>query len=108
MPARENSDSHVIVQYFLEEEVPLATVIYVLACIPAYFWLEGDVGNAGYVDGSVVIIAMVTGSLLLVPLIAQTLRQRFGIGVPERIEKEESDIFGGSFGTSSGEAEEDN
>lgn len=108
MASSNQDDRHKLVQYFLDEELPMATVLYVLACIPTYFWLEGDMGNTGSIEGSVVIIAMITGSILLVPLIAQTLRHRFGIGVPQRIEKDESDIFGGTFATSGSDSTEEN
>lgn len=81
----------------------LGTIVYVLICIPAYFWLEGPVGIAGTVDGSVVIVAMVTGSILLVPMIAKILRGRFGVGVPENLERIKSEAFKDSLDTLSQE-----
>lgn len=103
MPNKKQRELSRVLTSLLDREYPLAVVIYVVLCIPAYFWLEGPVGTAGTVVGSVVIAAMITGSLLLVPLLAWFLRNRFGIGVPENIERVENGAFRDSFNTLSQE-----
>lgn len=103
MSGESSSESSALVEYILDEEYVLGTIIYVLLCIPAYFWLKGPIGFAGKVDGSVVIVAMITGSILLVPATARFLRNRFGIGVPENLERVRSQAFKDSFNTLSQE-----
>ena len=71
--------------------VLVATAVYAALCVPAYFLLEGPVGNAGTVDGSVVIGGLILGSILIVPLIKAVLRN-FGV-VGKRIDVE-SDASG--------------
>lgn len=56
-----------------EHSVLVATAVYALLCVPAYFLLEGPVGNAGTVDGSVVIGGLVLGAIMIVPLIRSVL-----------------------------------
>ena len=58
--------------------VLVATAVYALLCIPAYFLLEGPVGNAGTVDGSVVIGGLVLGAIMIVPLIRAAL-ENYGL-----------------------------
>ncbi len=60
-------DSHVIL---------VAIAIYVVASIPVYFWMVGTIGDAGTIEGGVVIAALVTGSLLFVPTIMGWLRKK--------------------------------
>lgn len=52
----------------------VATAVYAVLCVPSYFLLEGPVGTAGTVDGSVVIGGLVLGSILVVPMIKAVLR----------------------------------
>lgn len=103
MSGEPSAERSALVDYLLDEEHVLGTIVYVLLCIPAYFWLEGPVGIAGTVDGSVVIVSMVTGSILLVPMIAKILRSRFGVGVPENLERIQSEAFKDSLDTLSQE-----
>ena len=56
----------------------IAIVVYVAICVPAYFWLQGPVGNAGTVDASVVIAALALGSIMLVPVIKSIVDKRSG------------------------------
>ncbi|WP_254546747.1 hypothetical protein [Halomarina pelagica] len=56
----------------------VAVVAYAIVCVPAYLWLEGPVGNAGTVDGSVVIAALALGSILFVPIVKSVLERRTG------------------------------
>ncbi|MFB6281470.1 MAG: hypothetical protein ABEH40_05585 [Haloferacaceae archaeon] len=103
MSGEPTSGSSAIIDYLLDEEYVLGTLVYVVLCVPAYFWLEGPVGIAGTVDGSVVIISMITGSILIVPAIAKFLRSRFGVGVPENLERIQSEAFKDSIDTLSQE-----
>lgn len=103
MSGEPTSGSSAIKEYLLDEEHVLGTIVYVVLCIPAYFWLEGPVGIAGTVDGSVVIVSMITGSILIVPAIAKFLRSRFGVGVPENLERIQSEAFKDSIDTLSQE-----
>lgn len=58
----------------------VATAVYAALCVPAYFLLEGPVGSAGTVDGSVVIGGLVLGSILIVPIIKAVLRNLGVVG----------------------------
>ncbi|WP_227356459.1 hypothetical protein [Haladaptatus salinisoli] len=55
-----------------------AIIAYAFLSIPVYFWLEGPVGTAGTVDGSIVIAGLVLGSIMFVPIIKAVLTNRFG------------------------------
>ncbi|WP_458189021.1 hypothetical protein [Haladaptatus sp. NG-WS-4] len=55
-----------------------AIVVYALLSIPFYFWLEGPVGTAGTIDGSIVVAGLVLGSIMFVPIIKAVLTNRFG------------------------------
>ena len=61
-------------EYVTEHQLGLATLIYALVCIPVYFWLEGPVGIAGTVDGSVVAIGLALGAIMVVPVVRSLLR----------------------------------
>ena len=56
----------------------IAIIVYVAICVPAYFWLEGPVGIAGTVDGSLVIAALALGSIMFVPVIKSVVEKRSG------------------------------
>lgn len=103
MSSESSTETPAIIEYLLDEEYVLGTLIYVAVCIPLYFWFEGPVGIAGTVYPSVVIFAMVSGSILLVPMIAKILRTQFGIGVPENLERIKGGAFKDSLGTLSQE-----
>ncbi len=60
--------------------VLVATAVYAALCVPAYFLLEGPVGTAGTVDGSVVVGGLLLGSILIVPMIRAVLRDWGVIG----------------------------
>lgn len=60
-------DSHV---------VAVAIAIYVVASIPVYIWMVGTVGDAGSIEGGVVMAALATGSLLFVPMLMGWLRKK--------------------------------
>ena len=60
--------------------VLVATAVYAALCVPAYFLLEGPVGDAGTVDGSVVIGGLVLGAILIVPIIKAVLRDLGVVG----------------------------
>jgi hypothetical protein len=65
----------------------VATVIYIIIAIPAYFLLEGRVGTAGTVDSSVVIAGLALGSIMFVPAIMAILRnQRVAWGFAKETE----------------------
>lgn len=68
----------------------VATAVYVVLCIPAYFLLEGPVGNAGTVDGSVVIGGLVLGTILIVPIIRAMLRNLGLVGRQIEVERDAS------------------
>lgn len=59
-------------------QLPASVVIYGLVAVVAYGWLEGEVGVAGTVDGSVAAIALVLGSILFVPIIRGLIQQYVG------------------------------
>lgn len=59
------------------DAVVLAIAVYVVACVPAYLWLQGPVGAAGTVDGSVTVAALALGSLLFVPVVKSVVERRF-------------------------------
>ena len=71
----------------LDEHILLvATVIYVLVSIPVYVWFEGPVGTAGTVDPTVVIGALILGSIIFIPAIMAGLRNqrlKWGFGKNE-------------------------
>lgn len=54
----------------------VATVVYAIVCVPAYLWLEGPVGGAGTVDGSVAAIGLALGSIMFVPIIKAGIENR--------------------------------
>lgn len=56
--------------------VAVAIAIYVVASIPIYVWMVGTVGDAGTIEGGVVIASLATGSLLFVPAIMGWLRKK--------------------------------
>lgn len=60
------------------DSLVVAVALYVIVCIPAYFWLEGPVGAAGTVHGSVVIAALILGSIMFVPVIKSVVDKRTG------------------------------
>lgn len=57
-----------------------AVIVYALASIPAYFWLQGPVGTAGRVPVSVAVAGLVLGTILIVPPIKSLLENRFASG----------------------------
>jgi hypothetical protein len=63
-------------QWITEHPLAAAVVVYALASVPLYFWLEGPVGTAGTVDGSVVVAGLVLGAIMLVPIIKAGLTNR--------------------------------
>lgn len=54
----------------------VAIVAYAIVCVPAYLWLEGPVGGAGTVDGSVAAIALALGAIMFVPIIKAGIENR--------------------------------
>lgn len=54
----------------------VATVAYAIVCVPAYLWLEGPVGGAGTVDGSVAAIGLALGAIMFVPIIKAGIENR--------------------------------
>lgn len=54
----------------------VAIVAYAIICVPVYFWLEGPVGQAGTVDGSVAAIGLAVGAIMFVPIIKATIDKR--------------------------------
>ncbi|SHG41078.1 hypothetical protein [Halobaculum gomorrense] len=53
----------------------VAVVVYAALCIPLYFWLEGPVGEAGTVDGSVAAIGLIIASIMFVPVVRAGIRR---------------------------------
>ena len=70
--------------------VLVATAVYAALCVPAYFLLEGPVGNAGTVDGSVVIGGLILGAILVVPIIKAVLRNLGIVGKQIDVESDTS------------------
>lgn len=60
------------------DPIKVAIITYAIICVPAYFWLEGPVDAAGTVGPGVVVIALLSGSLLFVPVINAGLKRQFG------------------------------
>ena len=56
--------------------VLVAFAIYGLASLPVYFWIVGSVGDAGTIEGGVVMASLITGSLMFVPAIMSWLRKK--------------------------------
>lgn len=56
--------------------VLVAFAIYGLASLPVYFWIVGTVGDAGTIEGGVVMASLITGSLMFVPAIMSWLRKK--------------------------------
>ncbi|MFB6070106.1 MAG: hypothetical protein ABEJ76_03710 [Halanaeroarchaeum sp.] len=54
----------------------LSLGVYVVAAIPVYLWLEGDVGTVGSIGHGVVAPGLAMGSLLAVPMIMGYLRSQ--------------------------------
>lgn len=59
-------------------QLAASLAIYVVIAVVAYAWLEGPVGIAGTVDGSVTVIGLALGSILIVPVIRGLLRKYVG------------------------------
>ena len=66
----------------------MATAVYAVVCVPAYFLLEGPVGTAGTVDGSVVVGGLVLGSILIVPMIKAVLRNWGVVGTQIEVDRD--------------------
>lgn len=66
----------------LDEHLVLVSVlVYALASVPVYFWIVGTVGDAGTIEGGIVIASLITGSLMFVPAIMSYLRKKkFSLG----------------------------
>ena len=73
MASATESQSGGIVQ---EHPLVVAIVVYAIVCVPAYVWLEGPVGSAGTVDGSVAAIALALGAIMFVPIVKATLENQ--------------------------------
>lgn len=65
-------------EWVTDHPLVAATIVYVLLSIPVYFWLEGPVGTAGTIDGSIAIAGVVLGSIMFVPIIKAVITNRFG------------------------------
>ena len=70
----ETSTGSPIREYVTEHQLGLAIAIYVVVSVPVYFWLEGPVGIAGTVDGSVVAVGLALGAIMVVPIFRSLLR----------------------------------
>lgn len=66
-----------------------SALVYLLICVPVYLWLEGPVGGAGTIDGSIVLFGLATGTLLFVPIIKAMVIQRFMLSPTEQFTAEE-------------------
>lgn len=66
--------------WIAEHSLAAAIVVYALLSIPAYFWLQGPVADAGHVPVSVAIGGLMLGTILLVPPIKLFLEDRFASG----------------------------
>lgn len=68
-----------------------AIVVYALVCVPAYLFLispsflGADHSRAGTMDGSVVIGALILGTLMFVPALTIRFKQQYGGGQAERL-----------------------
>ena len=68
-----------------------AIVVYALVCVPAYLvlvspsFLGADHAMAGTMDGSVVLGALIMGSLMFVPALTIRFKQQYGGGQAERL-----------------------
>lgn len=60
------------------DSLVVSVVLYAILCVPAYIWLQGPVGDAGTVDGSLVVIALILGSIMFVPVIKSMVDKRTG------------------------------
>jgi hypothetical protein len=71
--------------------LPAALVVYAVVCVPAYLFLVSpsflgaDHSMAGTMDGSVVIGALIMGSLMFVPALHIRFKQQYGGGQADRL-----------------------
>jgi hypothetical protein len=67
------------------------TITYAVLCVPAYLFLVSssflgaDHGMAGTMDGSVVIGALILGSLMFVPALTLRFKRQYGGGQAQRL-----------------------
>lgn len=66
-------------------QLAASLAIYAVIAVVAYAWLEGPVGIAGTVDGSVAAIGLALGSILVVPVIRGLIRKYVGEGESARL-----------------------
>lgn len=65
-------------EWITNHPLAAAIIVYTLVSIPVYFWLEGPVGIAGTVDGSVAAAGLVFGAIMFVPIIKVALTNWLG------------------------------
>jgi len=75
-PGTAGDDRSAIAWLIDSHTVAVAIAIYIVASIPVYVWMVGTVGDAGTIEGGIVMAALATGSLLFVPTIMGWLRKK--------------------------------
>lgn len=89
----QTEDRHSLLVRVLDRHLIAASfLVYVIVCIPVYFWLVGPVGDVNTIDSNVVVASLAIGSIVFVPAIMPWLRKKkFQLGYTSMSDWEMSD-----------------